>query len=92
MSVQDQARLYVMDTCSNDEACHLASELEYLFLCGSALPSLLCSYGKDYFLGSVLLRTRGISWWFSLMAMYSQIIGKRLQRQHCLFGVQKVIP
>ena len=42
----------VVDTCSNDEACHLASELEHLFLCGSAVPSLLCSYGKDHSLGT----------------------------------------
>ena len=41
---------------SNDQASLLASELEHLFMFGAPVPSLLCSYGKDYFLSTLAVQ------------------------------------
>ena len=56
----------VVDTCSNEEACVLASELEHLFACGAAVPSLLCSYGYHHSLDTFCVQNP----WYPLVHQF----------------------
>jgi hypothetical protein len=56
----------VVDTCSNEEACELSSELEHLFTYGAAVPSLLCSFGKNHSLSTFCVQNS----WYSLVRQF----------------------
>ena len=57
---------HVVDTCSNEEACVLASELEHLFACGAAVPSLLCSFGYHHSLDTFCVQNP----WYPLVHQF----------------------
>ena len=56
----------VVDTCNTEEACDLASELEHLFLYGAAVPSLLCSFGKNHCLSTFCVQNP----WYPLVCQF----------------------